>query len=248
MGTVWLRLKGKQDHIQPYINAIFFSGAFMSFMAVAYIPAFLEDLESFRRERANGLYGATPFILSNFLIGIPYVFLNVILFSVVTVFMCGFRDDAAGFWKYVMWLFLDLLAAESLVVLVSSLIPIFVAALAVTAFANGLWMSVGGFLVSEKVLNTFWYHSFYWINYQRYVFQGMMWSEFEGRTYKCNGTGEGAQCMYPPIEQGGDVISGRSVLRAVGYDTKNEGLWIGVLCAIIVGMRLLAWAVLKWKK
>jgi hypothetical protein len=45
----------------------------MSFMAVAYVPAYLEDRSTFVKERANGLYGATPFIVSNFLIGLPYL-------------------------------------------------------------------------------------------------------------------------------------------------------------------------------
>jgi hypothetical protein len=42
-------------------------------MAVAYVPAFLEDRATFAKERANGLYGATPFIVSNFLIGLPFL-------------------------------------------------------------------------------------------------------------------------------------------------------------------------------
>lgn len=45
----------------------------MSFMAVAYVPAFLEDRATFTKERANGLYGVTPFMVSNFLIGLPYL-------------------------------------------------------------------------------------------------------------------------------------------------------------------------------
>lgn len=45
----------------------------MSFMAVAYVPAYLEDRATFVKERANGLYGATPFIASNFIIGLPYL-------------------------------------------------------------------------------------------------------------------------------------------------------------------------------
>lgn len=45
----------------------------MSFMAVAYVPAFLEDRATFTKERANGLYGVTPFMISNFLIGLPYL-------------------------------------------------------------------------------------------------------------------------------------------------------------------------------
>jgi hypothetical protein len=45
----------------------------MSFMAVAYVPSFLEDRATFVKEHANGLYGPTAFIISNFLIGLPYL-------------------------------------------------------------------------------------------------------------------------------------------------------------------------------
>jgi ABC-type multidrug transport system permease subunit len=248
MGTVWLRLDSTQTNIQPFINAIFFSGAFMSFMAVAYIPAYLEDYASFQKERSNGLYGPTSFLVSNFLIGIPFIFLNTILFSIITVFLVNFRHDAISFWKYVLWLFLDLLAAESLVVLISSVFPIFVAALAITAFTNGLWMSVGGFLVPENVLNVFWYYTFYWIDYQRYVFQGMMFNEFEGREYGCAREGTGYQCMYSTPLQGEGKIAGAGVLKAMGYGKRQEGMWIGILIAIIAGLRLLGWIALKMKK
>jgi hypothetical protein len=250
MGTVWLRLDSSQTNIQPFINAIFFSGAFMSFMAVAYIPAYLEDHSSYLKELHNGLYGPTSFLISNFLIGIPFIFLNTILFSIITVFLVNFRHDATSFWKYVMWLFLDLLAAESLVVLISSIFPIFVAALAITAFANGLWMSVGGFLVPENVLNVFWYYTFYWIDYQRYVFQGMMFNEFAGREYRCPRApeGQGWHCMYSTRLQEEGKIAGEGVLEAMGYGKREDGMWVGILVAIIVGLRLLAWLALKLKK
>lgn len=42
-------------------------------MAVAYVPSFLEDRATFIKERANGLYGATSFVISNFLIGMPFL-------------------------------------------------------------------------------------------------------------------------------------------------------------------------------
>jgi hypothetical protein len=38
-------------------------------MAVAYVSSFLEARATFIKERANGLYGATAFMLSYFLIG-----------------------------------------------------------------------------------------------------------------------------------------------------------------------------------
>ncbi|KAL8686277.1 MAG: hypothetical protein Q9218_007216 [Villophora microphyllina] len=191
MGTVWLRLPETQSSIGPFTNAIFFGSAFMSFMAVAYVPAFLEDRATFIKERANGLYGATAFMISNFLIGLPYLcgfnpvqrwtstqplsqalgqltnspVLISLIFSIIAYWLNNFRPSARAFFTWVMWLFLDLLAGESLVVLMSSLFPNFVIALALTAFANGLWMSVGGFLVSPKVLNVFWRYVFHYIDY-----------------------------------------------------------------------------------
>ncbi|KAL9630933.1 MAG: hypothetical protein Q9204_004472, partial [Flavoplaca sp. TL-2023a] len=168
MGTVWLRLPETQSSIGPFTNAIFFGSAFMSFMAVAYVPAFLEDRATFIKERANGLYGATalpfpPMPKINLLIRVEV--LISLIFSIITYWLNNFRPSASAFFTWVMWLFLDLLAGESLVVLMSSLFPNFVIALALTAFANGLWMSVGGFLVSPKVLNVFWRYVFHYIDY-----------------------------------------------------------------------------------
>ncbi|KAK9472575.1 P-loop containing nucleoside triphosphate hydrolase protein [Dipodascopsis tothii] len=246
MGTVWLRLSTAQRNIQPFINAIFFSGAFMSFMSVAYIPAYLEDFSSYRKDRANGLYGPFAFVVSNLIIGLPFLFAIALIFSVVTYFMCNFHHSATGFFKYLMWLFLDLVAAESMTVFVSTAFPIFVVALALTAFANGLWMSVGGFLVSANVINKFWYYTFYWVNYQRYVFQGMMFNEFENRDYECDSA---CHCMYTSALESECKIEGTAVLESLGYSTENVGLWAGLVVALVAAYRLMTYLVLRyWHK
>ncbi|KAF7187060.1 ABC transporter G family member 15 [Pseudocercospora fuligena] len=248
MGTVWLRLSSEQKNIQPIVNAIFFGSAFMSFMAVAYVPAFLEDRASFVKERANGLYGPAAFLLSNFIIGLPYLFLISVLFSVVSYWLINLRPDAGAFFTWIMWLFLDLLAAESLVVFMSSLFPNFVVALALIAFANGLWMSVGGFLVSMPVLNVFWKYVFHYIDYQAYVFQGMMVNEFKARNFDCAQVGDSCHCMYPSELQDQCKIAGPAVLQDYGYALGREGKWAGIMIAIIVVYRLLGWAVTWLRK
>lgn len=245
MGTVWLRLGYTQQNIQPFVNAVFFSGAFLSFMTVAYIPAYLEDLQSYRKEHMNGLYGPFAFVISNFIVGTPFIFLITLLFSIVTYFMCNFRHSATGFWYYVMWLFLDLLAAESMTIFISTLVPIFVVALALTAFANGLWMSVGGFLVSTSVLNAFWYYTFYWINYQRYVFQGMMFNQFSNTEYDC---GQSCHCMYSSPLESQCKIQGDAVLTEMGYGNEDKGLWIGIMIVLIFAYRFGTYIVLKLRK
>lgn len=245
MGTVWLRLDPDQSNINAFTNAIFFGGAFMSFMAVAYIPAFLEDRHTYIKERLNGLYGPTAFMVANFIIGIPYLFIISVLFSVIAYWLSNFRNSAEGFWTWVMWLFLDLLAAESLVVLLSSLVPIFVVALAATAFANGLWMSVNGFMVQPTTLNVFWRYVFHYIDYQAYVFRGMMVNEFGKRTYTC---GSDCYCMYQSDLADQCMIDGQAVLSSYGYDTGNVGKYVGYMLIITLGYRLLGWVVLYLRK
>ncbi|KAK2804510.1 hypothetical protein FQN50_006585 [Emmonsiellopsis sp. PD_5] len=245
VGTVWLRLGSGQENIQPFINAVFFASAFMSFMAVAYVPSFLEDRAIFVKERANGLYGPLSFIMSNIIIGIPFLFFIVILFSVVSFWLVNFQNTATGFWTFVLWLFLDLLAAESLVVLIASLFPNFVIALALTAFTNGLWMCVGGFMVSPTVLNVFWRYVFRSIDYQAYVFQGLMVNEFATRTFEC---GPGCQCMYASELAQECKISGLGVLESYGYATGRTGKWVGILLAITAVYRIFGWAALYVRK
>lgn len=244
MGTVWLRLDYSQSNIQLFANAIFFSGAFMSFMSVAYIPAYLEDYFAFTKERSNGLYGPLPFVIANFLIGVPFLFLIVIVFSVFTYFMCNFRHSGTGFGMYVMYLFINLLAAESLTIFISTVFPVFVVALALTAFANGLWMAVGGFLVQASTLNSFWYYTFYWVDYQRYAFQGMMFNQFEKAVFHC---GQNCQCMYVSDAQSRCMIDGTAVLKSLGYGKSDHGLWIGIMICIIFVLRAATYVTLRMK-
>lgn len=245
MGTVWVRLDPAQESIQPFINAIFFGSAFMSFMAVAYVPAFIEDRLQYVKEHHNGLYGATELIVSNFLIGIPYLFIISILFSVISYWLSNFQPTAKAFFTWVMWLFLDLLAAESLVVFMTSLFPSFVISLALVAFANGLWMSVGGFMVPPTILNVFYKYVFHYWDYQKYVFEGMMVNEFSDRVYSC---GEGCNCMYNSSLADQCKIDGHAVLEQYGYSTGHMGRNVGIMVSIVAGYRLAAWVVLKLRR
>ena len=249
MGTVFLRLQSTQDNIQPFINAIFFGSAFMSFMAVAYVPAFLEDLHTFTKERANGLVGPLAFSVANFIIGLPFLFVIALLFSVVEYFLTNFRQNGSAFFIFTLWLFLDLVAAEALVVLVSAIFPVFVVALAVAAFVNGLWMCVDGFLVPMNILNPFWKYVFHYIDYQAYVFQGMMVNEFKKRVYSCAETVPGSYyCMYSSDLNSIGKIRGSAVLESFRIGQGQEKEWVGLIIAIIAGYRILAYLVLRLRK
>lgn len=50
------------------------------------------------------------------------------------------NPGAVHFFRFLLYLFLALFAAESQSLLIAALVPVFVAALALASFANGLWM------------------------------------------------------------------------------------------------------------
>lgn len=74
----------------------------MSFMAVAYVPAFLEDRATFTKERANGLYDVTPFIVSNFLIGLPYLCMYKLLSTIFLLSNVSSFDISALLYRLIL--------------------------------------------------------------------------------------------------------------------------------------------------
>jgi ABC-type multidrug transport system ATPase subunit len=240
-GTNWLQMDRHQDSIQLLINALLVTCGFMSFMAVTYVPAFVEDYRQFRLDRRNGLYGAGSFLLSNFVVGLPYLFLFSVAFSVLFYWLGNCRHSAGAFFTWVMWLYLNLLAAEGVVILSVVIVPSSVGALVVTSFLNVVAFATAGTLVPPAQLNAFYKYGFYYWNYQSYVFQGMLVTQLDGETYDC---GAGCQCRYasPP---GQCHIAGETVLDQYGVKTADQGRNVGIAVAIILGYRLAAWILLK---
>ncbi|TVY28381.1 ABC transporter G family member, partial [Lachnellula hyalina] len=90
---------------------------------------------------------------------------------------------------------------------------------------------------------------FHYINYQAYVFQGMMVNEFERRDFDCAGSAAaGYSCMYQSDLASVGKIRGTTILAQFGYRTGLQGEWLGIMIGIIAGYRILGWVVLVIKK
>jgi ABC-type multidrug transport system permease subunit len=65
-------------------------GAFMSFMAVAYVPAYLEDRAVYAKERLDDLSNPSLFVLADFLVGFALLLGSSVSFLSVTYWLCSF--------------------------------------------------------------------------------------------------------------------------------------------------------------
>lgn len=76
-----------------------------------------------------------------------------------------------------------------------------------------------------------------------------MVNEFATRSYACAGGPDPAacSCMYHTPLASQCRIAGQGVLDTYGYKTGKTGEWVGILLAIVLAYRLLAWVVLRWR-
>lgn len=251
LATVWVNLAETDSRINDRLSVHFFSVAFLGFMAVAGIPAFLEERGVMKRESSNNLYGALPFTLANTIVTVPLLFFCSLLFSVICYWSIGLHPGAGSFLRFLAFLYLGVLAAEFQALLVAAMIPIFVAALAVAAFLNGFWMCVQGYFIRAVNLPRFWYYWAHFIDYETYAFDILVKNDFQGIVFACTGsiTEGSCKCSYPSslIDQGICAIKGEDVLQSLDLNGIDVTTYAFILLAIIVIYRLLFYAVLRFQ-
>ncbi|ORY79730.1 P-loop containing nucleoside triphosphate hydrolase protein [Leucosporidium creatinivorum] len=249
LALVWIRLGTSSNKINDRLSVHFFSVAFLGFMSVSGIPAFLEERSVFVRERANGLYGPGAYLLANTLTSIPFLFVCTLAYTLICYWAIGLHPGASHYFKFLIYLFLGVFAAESQSLLLASIVPIFVAALALAAFANGLWMVVQGYFIKAASLPKFWYYTFHFIDFQTFSFEILVKNDLLGLIFPCptiNGT---CSCPMPSsLAPQQCALAGSDILDNLGYSGISEGLYVGILLIIILVMRLAMWGVLAWRK
>ncbi|TFK66951.1 P-loop containing nucleoside triphosphate hydrolase protein [Pluteus cervinus] len=239
LATIWIRLGDADSTINDRLSVYFYSVAFLAFMSVAGIPSFLEERAVFHRESRNGLYTALPFVLANTLVNLPFLFFCTVFFTVVCYWAIGLHNGAVPFFRFLAFLYLAIVAAESQVVVIAALIPIFVAALAISAFMNGFWMSVGGYFIKAESLPRFWYFSFHNLDYQRFSFELISKSDLDGLVFKCNNIINGSCfCAYPSSTPELCTVSGDDVLKYLKIDGTSYSKWSAIMVGIIVIYRI----------
>ncbi|KAJ7806621.1 P-loop containing nucleoside triphosphate hydrolase protein [Mycena leptocephala] len=236
LATIWIQLGTDDSTINDRLSVHFFSVAFLAFMSVAGIPGFLEERSVYYRETKNGLYSTLPFVLSNTLVNMPFLFICTLLFTLISYWAIGLHPGGDAFFRFLIFLYLAILAAESQMVVVAALMPIFVAALAIGAFVNGFWMSVGGYFIKARSLPRFWFYTFHYMDYQRYAFELLTNSDLRGLTFQCGTLVNGScVCAYPSSTPETCTISGADILGYLEIGDISYGKW----AVIIIGITIL---------
>ncbi|XVE49526.1 hypothetical protein DITRI_Ditri01bG0089600 [Diplodiscus trichospermus] len=236
LATVYSHIGMSYGSIQARGSLIMFVSTFLTFMAIGGFPSFVEEMKIFERERLNGHYGVTAFVLSNTISALPFLAMIALIPGAITYFLPGLQQGYEHFLFFVFTLFACMMLVESLMMIVASLVPNFLMGIIVGSGIQGVMILTGGFFrlppyLPKPVLTYPLYH----IAFHKYAYQGMFKNEFEGLT-------------FPNIQGGGPpTITGEEILKKTWYVEMTYSKWVdlAILFAMVVFYRCLFLVIIK---
>lgn len=239
IGTIWLQLGTSAKVINDFNGCMFYTTAFMIFMSISVLPAYLEERNVFIRERANASYSVQSYLIAHFLFELPFLFLLSLVCSSTIYWLVGFWAEPNKFFIYVANLFLGFMVAESIMVLISAAVPYFIVGIAIGAFTFGAFMCVMGYFIAFPQIGWWWR----WMRYiavHYYNFSTFMTNQYAGNTYTAFCPVPGQFPCYP------DNVNGTSI---VTYYDLEQRIWLNMLVQLLMvfGYRFFAWLYMTMK-
>eukprot|EP01063_Lacrimia_lanifica_P013979 TRINITY_DN2059_c0_g1_i2.p1 TRINITY_DN2059_c0_g1~~TRINITY_DN2059_c0_g1_i2.p1 ORF type:complete len:665 (+),score=234.96 TRINITY_DN2059_c0_g1_i2:110-1996(+) len=222
IGSLYYNIGKDPEDRQDRISVLFFVAAFLTFMSISGMPAFVEEKDVYVRERVNNHYSALAYVVANTVASAPFVFLISLVSSLLVVFMVQSGGD---FWIYLANLFTALMVAESMMLAISAVSPMFMVGLAAGAGLLGIYMCVCGFFLTPKNIPSGWKWVHHGVSFHTYSFQNFMINDFEH--YRGNGW------------------NGTEVLNFYEMDADDLGFNFGILAVMCFVYRLLFFIFLR---
>ncbi|KAJ6315060.1 hypothetical protein OIU78_018530 [Salix suchowensis] len=239
LATLFYNLGSDNDSIQARGSLLMFIASFLTFLTIGGFPSFVEDMKVFERERLNGHYGTTAFVIGNTFSALPYLLLISVIPGAITYFLPGLHKGYEHFIYFVSVLFACMMLVESLMMTVASIVPNFLMGIITGAGIQAFMVLGGGFFRLPKDLpQPFWKYPMYYIAFHKYAYQGMFKNEFEGLTFLNNEAG------------GPQTIPGEKILRDRWQVEMGVSKWVdlAILLGMVVLYRILFLVIIKTKE
>jgi len=178
-GTMYFGIGEKSDEVSLFGRTSVVCGGimFFAFLGVTSIPFVMEERATFIRERSNGMYRTSSYLLAKVLIMIPVSFCVTMAGSLLIVYMCKLRDFGTFF--LTMWM--AVLCSEGFIQFFGAVFDSYEAGMGIAiCFYTLFFLTAGFFVVFDRIS---W--AIRWVGYIspfRYSFHAGMRSEFEGVT------------------------------------------------------------------
>ncbi|KAK9165741.1 hypothetical protein Scep_000932 [Stephania cephalantha] len=186
----------------------------------------LSSITIFGRERLNGHYGVSAFIVGNTLSSIPFLMLVSLVPGAIAYYLVGLQRGIEHFGYFTLILFICMMLVESQMMLIASIVPDYLLGIIGGAGIQGVMILSGGFFrLQNDMPKPFWKYPMHYIAFHKYSYDGFFKNEFIGLEFPVNDNRSSAAR---------GVITGEEILRDTWQMTLGFSKWYDL--AILVGM------------
>ncbi|KAL8156488.1 ABC transporter G family member 15-like isoform X2 [Apium graveolens] len=212
-----------------------FITGFMTFMSIGGFPSFIEEMKVFYKERLNGYYGVSVFILSNFISSFPYLVAVSFVTGTMTYYMVKFGHGLSHYAYFCLNLFGCIAVVESCMMIIAALVPNFLMGIITGAGVLGIMMMTSGFFrLLPDLPKVIWRYPISYISYGSWSLQGAYKNDILG-------------LMFDPLIPGDPQISGEDVITTMyGLSLDHSKWWdLFAVYAILIAYRVTFFVILK---
>ncbi|PON89140.1 ABC transporter-like [Trema orientale] len=238
VGTIYFDVGNSYTAIYARASCTAFITGFMTFMSIGGFPSFVEEMKVFYKERLNGYYGVSVFILSNFISSFPFLVAITLVTGTITYYTVKFRPEFSHYVFFCLNIFTSISVIESLMMVVASLVPNFLMGIIVGAGIMGILMMTSGFFrLLPDLPKLFWRYPVSFLSFGSWGIQGGIKNDLIG-------------LEFDPLFPGEPKLKGAYIIRKFyGIPLDHSKWWdLSAIVAILIIYRILFFVILKFKE
>ncbi|CAI8593471.1 unnamed protein product [Vicia faba] len=235
IGTIYLNVGTGYNSILARGSCASFVFGFVTFMSIGGFPSFVEDMKVFQRERLNGHYGVTAFVVSNTLSATPFLILITFLSGTICYFMVQLHPGFSHYVFFVLCLYASVTVVESLMMAIASIVPNFLMGIIIGAGIQGIFMLVSGyFRLPHDIPKPVWRYPMSYISFHFWALQGQYQNDLNGLIF---------DNQTPELPK----IPGEYILEYVFQIDVKRSKWIdlSVILSMIIIYRIIFFIMIK---
>ncbi|PIN10612.1 Transporter, ABC superfamily (Breast cancer resistance protein) [Handroanthus impetiginosus] len=235
IGTIYLNVGTGYNSILARGACASFVFGFVTFMSIGGFPSFVEDMKVFQRERLNGHYGVSAFVISNTLSAMPFLILITFISGTVCYFMVHLHPGFSHYLFFVLCLYASVTVVESLMMAIASVVPNFLMGIIIGAGIQGIFMLVSGyFRLPNDIPKPVWRYPMSYISFHFWALQGQYQNDLKGLIF---------DNQSPDLPK----IPGEYILENVFQIDVHRSKWIdlSVLFSMIIIYRIIFFIMIK---
>ncbi|KAE8678344.1 ABC transporter G family member 11 [Hibiscus syriacus] len=235
IGTIYFNVGTSYNAILARGSCASFVFGFVTFMSIGGFPSFVEDMKVFQRERLNGHYGVTAFVLGNTLSAMPFLIVITFISGTICYFMVHLHPGFQHYLFFVLCLYASVTVVESLMMAIASIVPNFLMGIIIGAGIQGIFMLVSGFFrLPNDIPKPVWRYPMSYISFHFWALQGQYQNDLRGLLF---------DNQSPELPK----IPGEYILENVFQINVGRSKWIdlSVIFSMIVIYRIVFFLMIK---